>query len=101
MIVTFGDASPMQAGGHIGDICVQWKHFRSDVSDVLDQTGTVRGRIERVKMSLKPGFHMIVTVIVSICRRLIGDTSAMCRSRSPTDTIIWKPGLINITSINE
>ena len=32
----------------------------------------------------KPGFHMIVTVTVSICRRLIGDTSPMCRSRSPT-----------------
>ena len=44
-------------------------------------------------MSLKPGFYMIVTEIVSICRRLIGDTSPMCRSRSPTVTIIWKPGL--------
>ena len=42
---------------------------------VADQTGTVRGRIERVEMSLKRGFHMIITVIVSICRRLIGDTS--------------------------
>ena len=31
--------------------------------------------------------------IVSICRRLIGDTSRMCRSRSPTVAIIWKPGL--------
>ena len=47
----------------------------NDVTDVADQTGTVWGRIERVEMSLKPGFHMIITVIVSICRRLIGDTS--------------------------
>ena len=51
------------------------------LNDVADQTGTVRGRIERVEMSLKTGFHMIVTVIVSICRRLIGDTSLMCQSR--------------------
>ena len=41
-----------------------------------------------------PGFHMIITVIVSTCRRLIGDTSPICRSRSPKDAIIWKPGLI-------
>ena len=34
-------------------------------------------------MSLKPCFHMIVAVIVSICRRLIRYTSPMCRSRSP------------------
>ena len=54
MIVTVGDASPRQARGRIGDICVKWKHFLSDVSDVVDQTGTVRGRIERVGMSLKP-----------------------------------------------
>ena len=93
MIVTVGDASPRQARGHIGDSCVKWKHFLSDVSDVADQTGTVRGRIERVEMSLKPGFHMVVIIIVSICRRLIGDTLPMCRSRSPTVTIIWKPGL--------
>ena len=92
MIVTVGDASLRQAQGHIGDSCIKWKHFLSDVSDVADKTGTVRRRIEIVEMSLKPGFHMIVTVIVSICRRLIGDTSLMCRSRSPTATIIWKPG---------
>ena len=73
-IVTVGDASPRQAQVHIGDSCVKWKHFLSDVSDVADQTGTVRGRIERAEMSLKPGFHLTVTVIVSICRRLIGDT---------------------------
>ena len=72
MTVTVGDASLRQARGHIGDGCVKWKHF---LNDVADQTGTVRGRIERVEMSLKPGFHMIITVIVSICRRLIGDTS--------------------------
>ena len=64
-------ASPRQARGHIGDDCVKWEHF---LNDVADQTGTVRGRIERVEMSLKRGFHMIITVIVSICRRLIGDT---------------------------
>ena len=91
MIVTVGDASPRQARGHIGDSCIKWKHF---LNDVADQTGTVRGRIKRVEMILNPGFHMIVTVIVSICRRLIGDTSPMCRSRSPTITIIWKPGSI-------
>ena len=93
MIVTVGDASPRQARVHIRDGCVKWKHFLNDVADVADQTGTVRERIERVEMSLKPGFYMIVTEIVSICRRLIGDTSPMCRSRSPTVTIIWKPGL--------
>ena len=75
MIVTVGDASPRQARGHIGDGCVKWEHFLNDVADVADQTGTVRGRIERVEMSLKRFFHMIITVIVSICRRLIGDTS--------------------------
>ena len=69
MIVTVGDASPRQARGHIGDGCVKWKHFPNDVAD---KTGTVRGRIERVEISLKRGFHMIITVIVSICRRLIG-----------------------------
>ena len=78
MIATVGDASPRQARGHIGVSFVKWKHILSDVSDVADQTGTVRGRIERVEMSLKSGFHMIVTVIVSICCRLIGDTSPMC-----------------------
>ena len=75
MIVTVGDASPRQARGHIGDCCVKWEHFLKDVADVADQTGTVRGRIERVEMSSKRGFHMIITVIVSTCRRLIGDTS--------------------------
>ena len=55
--------------------------------------GTVRGCIKRVEMSLKPGFHIMVTVIISICRKLIRDTSLMCRSRSPTVAIIWKPGL--------
>ena len=75
MIVTVGDASPRQAHGRIGDSCVKWKHSLSDVSDVADQTGTVRGRIERAEMSLKPGFHMIVALIVSICRQLIGNTS--------------------------
>ena len=75
MIETVGDASPRQARGHIGDDFVKWKHFLNDVADVADQTGTVRGRIERVEMSLKRGFHMIITAIVSICRRLIGDTS--------------------------
>ena len=92
MIVTVGDASPRQARGQIGDGCVKWEHFLNDVADVTDQTGVVRGRFEKVEMSLKRGFHMIITVIVSICRRLIGDTSPMCRSRSPTVTIIWKPG---------
>ena len=92
MIVTVGDASPRHARGHIGDSCVKWKHFLNNVADVADQTGTVRGRIKKLEKSLKPDFHVIVTVIVSICRRLIGDTSTMCRSRSPTVTIIWKPG---------
>ena len=86
MIVTVGDASPREARGHIGDVCVKWKRF---LNDVADQTGKVRGLIEGVETSLKRGFHMIITVvIVSICRRLIGDTSPMCRSRSPTITII-------------
>ena len=76
MIVTVGDASPRPPRGHIGDSCVKWKHF---LNDVADQMGTVRGRIKRVEMSLKPCFHMIVTVIVSICRRPIGDTSPKCR----------------------
>ena len=51
--LTVGDASPRQAREHIGDGCVKWKHF---LNDVADQTGTVRGRMERVEMSLKPGF---------------------------------------------
>ena len=75
MMATVGDASPRQARGHIGDGFVKWKHFLNNVADVADQTGTVRGRIEKVEMSSKLCFHMIITVIVSICRRLIGDTS--------------------------
>ena len=93
MIVTVSDPSPRHAWGYIGDICVKWKHFLNDVANVADQTGTVQGRIERVEMSLEPSFHMIISVIVSICRRLIGDTLPMYRSRSLTVTIIWKPGL--------
>ena len=81
MIVIVGDASPRQAQRHIRDSCVKWKNFLSDVSDVTDQTGTVRERIERVEMSLKPGFHMIVTVIVSLCRRLIGNMSPIAVGR--------------------
>ena len=63
MIVTVGDASPRPARGHIGDSCVKWKHFLNDVADVADQTGTVRERIKRVEMSLKPSdrFHMSPT----------------------------------------
>ena len=87
----FGEASPRQARGHIGDSSVKWKH---SLNDVADQMGTVRGRIERVEMSLGPGFHMIISVIVSICRRLIGDMSPMYRSR-PTVTIIREPGFMN------
>ena len=79
MIVTVGDASPRHARGHIWDICVKWKHF---LNEVADQTGIVRGRIERVEMSLEPGFNMIISVIVSICRRLVLDTSPIYRSRS-------------------
>ena len=78
MIVTVGDASP--------------RHARARGAN---QTATVRGRIERVEMNLEPGFHMIISVINSICRLLIGDTSPMYRSRSPTVTIIWKPGFKN------
>ena len=51
------------------------------------------GRIERVEMSLKLGLHMIVTVILSICHRLIGDTSPMCRSRSSAVMIIMETRL--------
>ena len=87
------------SGTQRGQFCAKWKHFLSDVSDVADQTRTVRGCIERVEMSLKPGFHMIVTVIVSICRRLIGDASPMYRSRLPTVTIIWKPGLTLVNTL--
>ena len=75
MIATVGDASPRQARGHFGDGFVKWKNFLNNVADVADQTGTVGGCIERVEMSSKLCFHMIITVIVSICRRLIGDTS--------------------------
>ena len=48
-----GDAS--------GTVPLNGNNFLSDVSDVADQTETVRGRIERVEMSLKAGFHMIAT----------------------------------------
>ena len=78
MIVTVGDASPRQARGHIGDVWVKWKHVLKDVADIADQTGTVRGCIERVEMSLMRGFHVIIAVPVSICRRLIGNTSLKC-----------------------
>ena len=61
MIVKVGDASSRHAQGHIRDGCVKWEHFLNDVADVADQTGTVRGRIERVEI---------------------------CGSRSPTVTII-------------
>ena len=67
MIITVDDTSPRQDLGHIRDSGVKWKHFLTDVSDGADQTGIVRGCIEIVEMSLKPGFHMIITVIVSIC----------------------------------
>ena len=72
MIVTVGDASPRQARGHIGDGCVKWEHL---LNDIADQTGMVRGRFDKVEISSKRGFHMIITVIVSICWRLIGDMS--------------------------
>ena len=68
MIVTVGDASPRQARGQIGDGCVKWEHFLNDVADLADQTGMVRGRFEKVEISLKRGFHMLITVIVSIYR---------------------------------
>ena len=45
MIVTVGDESPRQARGHIGDVCVKWKHFLKDVADRRsdgDGTGTYR-----------------------------------------------------------
>ena len=87
MIATVGDTSQRQAQGQIGDSCVKWKNPLSDVSDVTDQTGTVWGRIERVEMSSKPGFQMIVKVIVSILHPLIWDKSPLCRSRSPAVTI--------------
>ena len=59
---------------------------------VADQTGKVQGRIKRLEISLMPGFYMIVTEIVSMCRQLIRGMSPMCRSRSMAVTIIWKPG---------
>ena len=71
-----------------GKVVLKWEHFLGDVSDIADQMGTVRGHIERAQLSLKPYFHMIAKVIVSICRRLIGDISPMYRSGSPTVTII-------------
>ena len=53
MIVTVGEASRRHRlrQGHIGDNCVKWKHCLSDVYDVADQMGTVRGRIERVEIN--------------------------------------------------
>ena len=48
MIVTLGDMSPRQARVHIGDGCVEWKHFLDDICDITDQTGTLRGRIGKV-----------------------------------------------------
>ena len=96
MIVTVGDASPRQARGHIGDDCVKWEHF---LNDVADQTGTVRGRIERVEMSLKRGFHMIITVIVSICHRLIGDTSP--KRRRLLRSYGREPGLKRLANIGK
>ena len=99
MIVTVGDASPRQARRHIGDGCVKWEHFLNDVADVADQTGTVRGRIERVEMSLKRGFQMIITAIVSICRRLIRDTSPKRRRllRSYGNQALTHKGSIQLT----
>ena len=91
MIATVGDASPRQARGHIGDDFVKWKHFLNDVADIADQTGTVRGRIERVEMSLKPGFHMIAT---SDRFHMSPTDRGHVAEASPTVTIIWKPGLI-------
>ena len=76
----------MQARVHFGDGYDKSKHFLSDFYDIADQTGTVRERIERVEISLKRDFLMMMTVIVSMRRRLIGDVSLMCRSRSPTYT---------------
>ena len=73
MIVTVGDASPRQVRGHIDEDFVKWKHVRNDVSNVADQTRAVRGRIERIEMSLKPGFHMIVIVIFSNTERRASD----------------------------
>ena len=67
----------------------------SDCNLTLENIGTARPFL---RLRFKPGFPMIVTVIVSIRRRLIGDTSPMCRSRSPTVTIIWKAGLTILSS---
>ena len=108
MIVTVSDASPRQARGHIGDVWVKWKHVLKDVTDVSDQTGTVRGCIERVEMSLKlgfhviikPGFHMIVTV--GDLLRHIGDVSPISQRHMETIavTIIWKPGFKLISTLS-
>ena len=77
-----------QAQTHVGDGCVKWQHFLFDVYNLSDgdSTGTQ-------EMSLKPGFHLVATLMVSICRRLIGYTPQICCSRLLTVTIIWKPGL--------
>ena len=48
----------------------------AEIQGVSEKKGIIRGCIERVEMSLKPGFHMIVTVIVSIRdRRYVADSS--------------------------
>ena len=64
-----------QAQGRHGDasgtVPLNGNTFLSDVSDVADQTGTVRGRIERVEMSSKTGFqfHMWPTGIQKLAKR--------------------------------
>ena len=87
MIVTVGDASPRQARGHIGDGCDKWEHF---LNNVADQTGTVRGCIERVEMSLKRCFHM--TPYNSDRFHMSPTDRGHVAKASPTVTIIWKPG---------
>ena len=93
LLPLFGDASPRQAQRHIGDSCVKWKHFLSDVSDITDQMGTAPGRIERVEMSLKHGCHLMITSdrfhMLPTDRGYVADVSQW----SPTVTIIRKPGL--------
>ena len=66
MIVTVGDASPRQARRHIGDGCVKWEHFLNDVADVADQTGTVRGRIERVHFFFISFFKYLNRLQISV-----------------------------------
>lgn len=50
MIVIVGDGSLRQARRHIRDGCVKWKHYLNDVSNIADQSETVRGRIKQVEM---------------------------------------------------